>query len=252
MITAKKVSYTGVMTALVFVGTFIITIPIPFGNGYIHLGDGFVFLAGIFLGPIYGALAAGLGSALADLQAGYAIWAFPTFLIKALMAFTIGYIMKENLSDKAKGLWVFLSSVVFAGYFLLVRGMLIKAVTPDNSQYLSDIGSVATMAELLDLTRFISVFLIILSVTVPLLLFGLFLAVIKSSENKRARSIILRIIGAGIGGLYMVLLYYLTEYILYGSPIIPIFAIPLNLLQFGIGILLSSLLMPLRKLIALN
>ena len=54
--------------------------------GYIHLGDGLALLSGIFLGPVYGGLAAGLGSALSDLLGGYAVWVPGTFVIKYLTA----------------------------------------------------------------------------------------------------------------------------------------------------------------------
>ncbi|HAS73556.1 MAG TPA: hypothetical protein DCS67_05375 [Clostridiales bacterium UBA8960] len=64
--------YTALMTALVFITTSIIKIPIPFTGGYIHAGDMCIFIAGILLGPVHGALAAGIGSAMADFLGGYA------------------------------------------------------------------------------------------------------------------------------------------------------------------------------------
>lgn len=87
---AKCLVYTALMTALVFVATFTIKVPVPFTNGYIHPGDSMVFLAGLLLGPFYGAFAAGIGSALADLIAGYTFWMIPTLLIKGLMGFVVG------------------------------------------------------------------------------------------------------------------------------------------------------------------
>ncbi len=73
------------LASLACVATMIIKIPSPL-NGYINLGDCIVLLAGWFLSPVYGFLAAGLGSALADLFAGYVTYAPATFLIKGLMA----------------------------------------------------------------------------------------------------------------------------------------------------------------------
>jgi Predicted membrane protein len=66
------------------------TFKLPTVNGYIHLGDGFVLLSGIILGPFLGGLTAGIGSMLADLLLGYAIFAPATFVIKALAALTAG------------------------------------------------------------------------------------------------------------------------------------------------------------------
>ncbi|MCR5054962.1 MAG: ECF transporter S component, partial [Lachnospiraceae bacterium] len=66
----KTIALTGLLTACVVVGTMIVKIPIPATGGYIHPGDGVVLLCGLLLGPIYGPLAAGLGSMLADLFSG--------------------------------------------------------------------------------------------------------------------------------------------------------------------------------------
>ncbi|MCL2518412.1 MAG: TIGR04002 family protein [Oscillospiraceae bacterium] len=56
------------------------------GNGYIHLGDIFVYLAASFVPFPYGLAAAAVGAGLADLLVGSAIWIPGTFIIKALMA----------------------------------------------------------------------------------------------------------------------------------------------------------------------
>ena len=73
------------MAALACVATMIIKIPSPL-KGYLNLGDCVVLTAGWMLSPIYGFLAAGLGSALADLFSGYVVYAPATFLIKGCMA----------------------------------------------------------------------------------------------------------------------------------------------------------------------
>lgn len=90
-----RLTYGGVMAALTLLATAIISLPVAVTNGYIHLGDGLVLSCGVVLGKKYGALAAGIGSALADVFLGYAAWALPTFLIKALMAFIIGYAFEQ-------------------------------------------------------------------------------------------------------------------------------------------------------------
>ena len=76
---------SALFAALTFVGTFIIKVP-TVTNGYIHPGDGFVILSGVFLGPLWGGLAAGFGSMLSDLIAGYITYVPATFIIKALVA----------------------------------------------------------------------------------------------------------------------------------------------------------------------
>lgn len=77
--------YTAIFAALICVATSVIYVPIPTG-GYAHLGDGLVLLAGFCLPLPYAAMAAGIGSLIADLLAGYAAYAPATFIIKALCA----------------------------------------------------------------------------------------------------------------------------------------------------------------------
>ena len=81
----KKIVMAALMAALACVATMIIKVPSPL-KGYLNLGDCVVLTAGWMLSPIYGFLAAGLGSALADLFSGYVVYVPVTFLIKGCMA----------------------------------------------------------------------------------------------------------------------------------------------------------------------
>ena len=81
----RLIVLSALFAALACVATMVIRIPSPF-KGYLNLGDSVVLLSGWLLPPVYGALAAGLGSALADLFSGYVTYAPATFVIKALMA----------------------------------------------------------------------------------------------------------------------------------------------------------------------
>lgn len=86
---AESLALTGLFAAIVCIATIVIKIPIPATQGYIHFGDGFVFLAGIIPGGGFGMLAAGIGSALADIFSGYVIYAPVTFAVKVLCAMTV-------------------------------------------------------------------------------------------------------------------------------------------------------------------
>jgi len=85
----KQLAVSGLMAALVMVGTMLVQVPTP-TKGYIHIGDSMVYLCGIILGPFTGGLAAGVGSLLADVSTGYGIYAPATFVIKALDAAAVG------------------------------------------------------------------------------------------------------------------------------------------------------------------
>ena len=81
----KKIVVTALMAALVCVATMLIKIPSPM-KGYLNIGDCTVLLCGWLLAPGYGFIAAGLGSALADIFSGYITYAPATFVIKGAMA----------------------------------------------------------------------------------------------------------------------------------------------------------------------
>lgn len=82
---AKNISFAALFAALCCVSTLFISVPLP-ASGYFNTGDIFVLLAGWFLGPLYGGAAAGVGSMLADIISGYAVYAPATFFVKALDA----------------------------------------------------------------------------------------------------------------------------------------------------------------------
>ena len=112
---------TALMAAMTCVATMIIQVPSPTG-GYIHLGDGLVLLSGIILGPIYGGLAAGIGSMLADLLSGYPQYAIATLIIKAIAAIVGGAIYSVLTTKKIRSIAVIIAGIaggviVTTGYF---------------------------------------------------------------------------------------------------------------------------------------
>ena len=122
----SRLILAALFTALTCVCTMAIPIPTPTG-GYVHPGDCFVILAGVFLGPVLGGLAGGIGSMLSDLFLGYMVYVPATFVIKFLAAFTVGSIFVATRSftnSFAKKNVVFIASgicssiIVIIGYFL--------------------------------------------------------------------------------------------------------------------------------------
>lgn len=83
--TTKKIVMASMLAALCCVATMIIKIPSPL-EGYLNLGDCVVLLSGFMLSPLYGFLAAGIGSSLADIFSGYVLYAPITFIVKGIMA----------------------------------------------------------------------------------------------------------------------------------------------------------------------
>lgn len=87
--------FSALIAALITVTNLIIHIPLPAGLGYINIGDIFVIISAVTLGPVYGALASGTGGALSDLFLGYSVYIPATAVIKALSALIIGLIYKR-------------------------------------------------------------------------------------------------------------------------------------------------------------
>jgi uncharacterized membrane protein len=83
-----RITLAAMFAALIFTATAFLMIPLP-GGGYAHLGDCFIVVSALTLGPIYGAAAAGIGSAISDLFLGFAVYAPATFVIKGAMGIAI-------------------------------------------------------------------------------------------------------------------------------------------------------------------
>lgn len=133
----------GLLMAIVAVATLAVRIPSPMG-GYVNLGDVFVLLSGWILGPIHGALAAGVGSALADIISGCAYFAPGTLIVKGLDAAVAALCaVRLRKSFPKSKVFVYLASavageiVMILGYFgytalLLGRGLSAALSIPGN------------------------------------------------------------------------------------------------------------------------
>lgn len=156
----EKLVMTALMMALVVVMTMLIRVPVVATDGYIHLGDSMIFFSVLLLGWKRGAVAAGVGSALADILASYAIYAPITLVVKGLMAVVMGLCIDYGIK---------------------------KGFTKGKMQAIEIVSMI-------------------------------------------------------VSGLFMVLGYYIAEGFMQGNFITPLGAIPMNCLQFGIGVVLAKLL----------
>lgn len=113
---------SAVLAALCCVSTMTIVVPLPYG--YLNLGDIFVLFAVWCVGPIYGGIAAAIGSALADILSGFASYAPATFVIKGLVAL-ISYFVYRLVSKMVKNnRFDFISRLIsaFSGEVIMVAG----------------------------------------------------------------------------------------------------------------------------------
>lgn len=114
-----KLVTAALFAAITCVVTMFLPIKIPIAaGGYIHPGDAFVLLSGITLGPLYGGLAAGIGSMFSDIFLGYVPYAPATFVIKALAAIVAAYSYRRIRKGSVILSGVFVGVVVTVGYYL--------------------------------------------------------------------------------------------------------------------------------------
>jgi uncharacterized repeat protein (TIGR04002 family) len=114
----KTLVLTALFAALIFVATYSIKMPLPLGQGYVHFGDAFIYMAACILPFPYAMLAASIGGALSDTLAGYAQYIFPTLIIKALLVIPFTY-KTEKLVNVRNILAPFFAGLIgLLGYFI--------------------------------------------------------------------------------------------------------------------------------------
>lgn len=91
-------SLLAILTALTTVATAWLMVPFPSTSGYFNLGDVFVMISGLLLGPLGGFIAGGIGSAIADLVV--APWFAPiTLITKGLEGMVVGFICSRTRQE---------------------------------------------------------------------------------------------------------------------------------------------------------
>ncbi|MGE4585350.1 MAG: ECF transporter S component [Sphaerochaeta sp.] len=119
---ALKVAVVAVLTAVVVVFTMVVRIPTA--KGYLNLCDVAIAFIAFTFGPWSAFIAAGLGTALADLISGYAQWAPISFLVHGLEGLLVALIVRQRTGTEASFLRKLLAGVVCIatvtlGYFAL-------------------------------------------------------------------------------------------------------------------------------------
>lgn len=134
-----NLAVTGLMGALVFVATYFFKIEIPVGGDRTMIGfyNVFCILSGMLLGPVYGGCAAGFGSFLCDIVAGWFSSSLVTLVTKFLMAFVCGLIVhsgkKESPAPKKQDgptrVRLIMGAVVGSFTFRLIVGAVVGSLT---------------------------------------------------------------------------------------------------------------------------
>ena len=110
-------------TALTTVATVVFIVPFPSTAGYFNLGDAFVMLSGLLLGPIGGFIAGGVGSAMGDVALGFMPYAPITFVAKGFEGLMVGLFSYKLRTSKRVSIWDIIGIILGAimmliGYYL--------------------------------------------------------------------------------------------------------------------------------------
>ena len=123
----KRLAVLAILTALV--ACFTMFLKVPTAIGYANLGDGVILFGSLLLGSV-SAVAAAVGSALADLLQGYAVYAPWTLIIKGGMALICGVLLRKQ-QDWLHQIIAYVVSELWmvAGYFLVEAFILSYGVS---------------------------------------------------------------------------------------------------------------------------
>lgn len=137
-----RLCITAVMAALVAVGSYIqVQLPSMLGSNRFHLGNVMCALSGLMLGPWWGALGSGLGSALYDLLLDPTRFAeFPiTFVTKGIYGLVAGLVFFKVFKGRSNYIHEAAATALAAVSYIVVylaksffyNGLLIKGLTAD-------------------------------------------------------------------------------------------------------------------------
>lgn len=115
-VNTKKIVFISMFAALTCVFTMFVVIPTPATQGFINIGDSMIILCAFIFGGVPAMISGAIGSALADILLGYAMWAPFTFVIKGLEGLIIGLIasslLKRPVMNKLQILSAFIAMIV--------------------------------------------------------------------------------------------------------------------------------------------
>ncbi|MCE4628268.1 MAG: ECF transporter S component [Desulfurococcales archaeon] len=233
---SRIASYSAVFSALVLAAT-LVSVATPVTRGYFNLGESMVYTAAILGGPLVGAIAGAIGSSLADIILGYGYYAPGTFIIKGLEGFIVGALFLR-LSRVPRDRWARLLPWVSAGIGALFAGLSLVLYTG----LLSGGWSVPTELSFWGKT---------VSFTVPWWvwpLLGLGVAIAVYVLGRRGPLLGAALVSMLVGGLWMVLGYFVYEAtVIYSlgigemsSPLAAASEIPVNIGQAVVGASIAS------------
>lgn len=112
----KNIVIGSIFGAIIYVTTAFLHIPSY--TGYLHIGDGFIYLVSCLLPTPYAIGASAIGAGLSDGLSGYVIWIIPSIIIKSLTA--LCFSKNTNKIICKRNLFALIPSLILCvgGYYL--------------------------------------------------------------------------------------------------------------------------------------
>ncbi len=106
------------MTALCYVITMFVSIPLANSGGYLNLSDFLIVLTTIVLGPFYGIIVALIAPALADLTLGYGLY-IPFTIVSKVLEAVIVYVLYNKNRTISRYILVFFAGIAMASIYMI-------------------------------------------------------------------------------------------------------------------------------------
>ena len=141
---AYTLTLTGIFAALITIFTaYIGHVPVGINGGYIHFGDGLIYLAATILPLPYAMLAGAIGGGLADLLTAPA-WTVATVIIKSLIVIPFTNKAATILNKRNIAALVVSYFISATGYYLaeaLLFGTKAALITSFSGSFVQSFGS---------------------------------------------------------------------------------------------------------------
>ncbi len=225
----RNISLIAVMSALTCIATLVFQVYIPDTQGYFNVGEVAVYTSALLFGPIIGGISGGLGSAIADLISGYSHYAIGTLIIKGIEGFIVGLI---GLSIRK-----------FSGNVLKLMAIIIALIASSTIYY---IGA-TYYSGLMELSigfpylgyNTASIFIPSIIWIIPAIILFIFITytAIKADYKSVGYSI-----ASLIGGIEMVIGYFLYEFHVLSFGWAALAEVPFNICQMLVGTLITPII----------
>jgi uncharacterized membrane protein len=224
-LTPLKLTAAIIFAAIVCVVTLSFKIDVPVTRGYFNLGETVIYVAALVFGPFVGAIAGGVGAAIADILLAPS-FAPGTLIIKGVEGAIVGFVGKKLTKQPSKSTWRICTTLLGA-----VIGILLAATGAVYYSGNVDLYLGIPPPSTPSITIFVPAefWYILGGVTGVLIIFA---------SLKVEPKLGWTIFSTMLGGLAMVIGYFLYEQIVLGQ-VGAVLEIPVNIGQMLIGLIVA-------------